>query len=139
MGMVHEKYRGKKTCATVPLKSSKQQKTPGGKKYIILSQKYAGNCRSETLKMRKFKKNYDSGIAKLRSNILLKVAELRLRKFFRKVAEMRLRTPKKVAPAHFGSYLVEQAFVGNCDARFKILKNFPINFNLALRSVSNPL
>ncbi len=107
MGMVHEKYRGKKSCATVPLKSSELQKTPGGKKYIILSQKYAGNCRSETLKMRKFQKNYDSRIAKLRNNISLKVAELRLRKFFRQVAEMRLRTPKKVARAHLGSYLIE--------------------------------
>jgi hypothetical protein len=36
----------------------------------------------------------------LRSNIPLKVAELRLRKFFLQVAELRLRTPKKVAHAH---------------------------------------
>ncbi len=36
----------------------------------------------------------------LQSNIPLKVAELRLRKFFLQVAELRLRTPKKVARAH---------------------------------------
>jgi hypothetical protein len=49
-----------------------------------------------------FRKNCDCGIAelRLRSNIPLKVAELRLRKFFLQVAELRLRTPKKVARDH---------------------------------------
>jgi hypothetical protein len=49
-----------------------------------------------------FRKNCDCGIAELwlRSNIPLKVAELRLQKFFLQVAELRLRTPKKVAHAH---------------------------------------
>jgi hypothetical protein len=37
---------------------------------------------------------------RLRSNISLKVAELRLRKCFLQVAELRLRTQKKVARAH---------------------------------------
>jgi hypothetical protein len=37
---------------------------------------------------------------RLRSNIYLKVAELRLRKCFLQVAELRLRTQKKVARAH---------------------------------------
>jgi hypothetical protein len=48
------------------------------------------------------KNNCDWGIAGLlvRSNIPLKVAELRLRKFFLHVAELRLRTPKKVACAY---------------------------------------
>jgi hypothetical protein len=41
------------------------------------------------------KKNCDCGIAELRSNISLKVAELRLWKRFLLVAELRLRTPKK--------------------------------------------
>jgi hypothetical protein len=47
-----------------------------------------------------FRKNCDCGIAELRlqSNIPLKVAELRLRKLFLQVAELRLRTPKKVVP-----------------------------------------
>jgi hypothetical protein len=49
-----------------------------------------------------FRKNCDCGIAELqlRSNISLKVAELRLRKCFLQVAELRLRTKKKVALAH---------------------------------------
>ncbi len=48
------------------------------------------------------KKNCDCRIAelRLRSNISLKVAELRLRKCFLQVAELRLRTQKKVARAH---------------------------------------
>jgi hypothetical protein len=48
------------------------------------------------------KKNCDCGIAELRlqSNISLKVAELRLRKYFLLLAELRLRTQKKVARAH---------------------------------------
>jgi hypothetical protein len=37
---------------------------------------------------------------RLRSNISLKVAELRLRKCFLQVAELRLQTQKKVACAH---------------------------------------
>jgi hypothetical protein len=53
-------------------------------------------------KVADFKKNCDCGIAELqlRSNISLKVAELRLRKCFLQVAELRLRTQKKVARAH---------------------------------------
>jgi hypothetical protein len=48
------------------------------------------------------KKNCDCRIAelRLRSNISLKVVELQLRKFFLQVAELRLRTQKKVARAH---------------------------------------
>jgi hypothetical protein len=49
-----------------------------------------------------FRKNCDCVIAelRLRSNISLKVAEWRLRKRFLQVAELRLRTKKKVALAH---------------------------------------
>jgi hypothetical protein len=49
-----------------------------------------------------FRKNCDCGIAELRlqSNISLKVAQLRLRKCFHQIAELRLRTQKKVARAH---------------------------------------
>jgi hypothetical protein len=58
------------------------------------------------LEVADFRKNCDCGIAelRLRSNIPLKVAELRLRKFFLQVAELRLRTPKKVARAHLCNY-----------------------------------
>jgi hypothetical protein len=49
------------------------------------------------------RKNCDCGIAELQSNIPLKVAELRLRKFFLQVAELRLRTQKKVARVHLWS------------------------------------
>ncbi len=56
------------------------------------------SCRLEVVD---FRKNCDCGIAELRlwSNIPLKVAELRLRKFFLQVAQLRLRTLKKVARA----------------------------------------
>jgi hypothetical protein len=56
------------------------------------------NCR---LEVADFRKNCDSGIAELRlqSKIPLKVAGLRLRKFFLQDAELRLQTPKKVARA----------------------------------------
>ncbi len=49
-----------------------------------------------------FRKNCDCGIAelRLRSIISLKVVELRLRKCFLQVAELRLRTQKKVSRAH---------------------------------------
>jgi hypothetical protein len=54
------------------------------------------------LEVADFIKNCDCGIAelRLRSNISLKVAELRLRMCFLQVAELRLRTQKKVARAH---------------------------------------
>ncbi len=54
------------------------------------------------LEVADFRKNCNCEIAelRLRSNIPLKVAELRLRKFFLQVAELRLRTSKKVARAH---------------------------------------
>jgi hypothetical protein len=57
------------------------------------------NCRFE---ITDFRKNCDCGIEelRLRSNIPSKVAELPLRKFFLQVAELRLRTPEKVARAH---------------------------------------
>jgi hypothetical protein len=53
------------------------------------------------LEVADFRKNCNCGVAELRlqSNIPLKVAELRLRKFFLQVAKLRLRTPKKVARA----------------------------------------
>jgi hypothetical protein len=105
MGSSH-KNRGRKSRATVPLKFFEEQKTPGGKKYIISSYSAAKNM-SEMAEVKlscghevaDFRKNCDCGIAKmrLRSNIPLKVAELRLRKFFLQVAELRLRTPKNCA------------------------------------------
>jgi hypothetical protein len=54
------------------------------------------------LEVADFRKNCDCGIAelRLRSNISLKFAELRLRKCFLQVADLRLRTQKKVARAH---------------------------------------
>jgi hypothetical protein len=54
------------------------------------------------LEVADFRKNCDCGIAELqlRSNISLKVAELRLWKCFLQVAELRLRTKKKVALVH---------------------------------------
>jgi hypothetical protein len=64
------------------------------------------NCGSGALKLRTLscglQKNCDWGIAelRLRSNIPFKVVELRLRKFFLQVAELRLRTQKKVPRAH---------------------------------------
>jgi hypothetical protein len=53
-------------------------------------------------KVADLKKKCSCGIAelRLRCNISLKVAELRLRKCFLQVAELRLRTQKKVAYAH---------------------------------------
>jgi hypothetical protein len=47
-------------------------------------------------------KNCDCGIAelRLRSNIFFRVAELRLRKCFLLVAELRLQTQKKIVRAH---------------------------------------
>jgi hypothetical protein len=35
MGLIYEKNRGKKSCATVPLKSSQLQRTPGDQKTIF--------------------------------------------------------------------------------------------------------
>ncbi len=57
---------------------------------------------SRGLKVADSKKNCDCGIAELRlwSNISLNVAELRLRKCFLLVAELRLRTQKKLARAY---------------------------------------
>jgi hypothetical protein len=54
------------------------------------------------LEVADFGKNCGCGIAelRLRNNISLKVAELRLRKCFLQIAELRLRTRKKVAHAH---------------------------------------
>jgi hypothetical protein len=57
------------------------------------------NCGSEILKLPASEENVIAEL-RLRSNIPLKVAELRLRKIFLQVAELRLRTPKKVARAH---------------------------------------
>jgi hypothetical protein len=53
------------------------------------------------------KKKCDCGIAelRLRANISIKVAELRLRKCFLLVAELRLPTPKKVARAHLCAFV----------------------------------
>ncbi len=62
-------------------------------------QKCAENCGSEALKLRT-PKNIVIAELQLRSNISLKVAELRLRKCFLLVAELWLRTQKKVARAH---------------------------------------
>jgi hypothetical protein len=61
----------------------------------------------EHKKTKENKKNCDCRIAEmlLRSNIHLKVAELRLRKFFLQVAELQLRTPKKVSRAHLWKIL----------------------------------
>jgi hypothetical protein len=61
-----------------------------------------GKLSSCGLEVADIRKNCDCGIAelRLRSNIPLKVAELQLRKFFLQVAELRLRTQKKVARAH---------------------------------------
>jgi hypothetical protein len=54
------------------------------------------------LEVADFRKNYDCGIAELRlqSTFLYKVAELRLQKCFLQVAELHLRTQKKVVRAH---------------------------------------
>ncbi len=85
-----------------PFKTSQRQKPPGRKKiYIFL----ATPRRKIYLKLRKwssqvadFRKNCYCGIAelRLRSNISLKVAELRLWKCFLQVAELRLRTKKNL-------------------------------------------
>ncbi len=58
-------------------------------------------------------KNCDCGIAelRLRSNISIKVAELRLRKCFVQVAELRLRTQKKIARAHLWLWNVLQIWL----------------------------
>jgi hypothetical protein len=68
-------------------------------------QKYAENCGIEALKLRTSEK---IAIAELwlRSNISLKVAGLRLRKCFLQIAELRLRTQKKVARAHLCKFLL---------------------------------
>ncbi len=53
--MIHERNRGRKYRATVPLKSSQQQKTPGGKKYnfkLLRGQKNAEKCGIEAFKLR---------------------------------------------------------------------------------------
>ncbi len=58
------------------------------------------------LEVADLRKNCDCGIVELRlwSNIYLKVAELRLWKCFLQVAELRLRTQKKVPRAHVWVY-----------------------------------
>ncbi len=43
MGMIHVKAEAKTSHYTFPLKSSESQKTPGGKKYIILTYSAAKN------------------------------------------------------------------------------------------------
>jgi hypothetical protein len=108
-GLIYENKRPKISCYC-PFKILSITKKPGGKKIynfeLLHVQKYAENCGSEGLKLRtwhcRLRKNCDCGIAELqlRSNISLKVAELRLRKCFLQVVELRLRTPKKVARAH---------------------------------------
>jgi hypothetical protein len=55
---------------------------------------------SRRLKVADSKKNCGIAELRLRSNISLNVAELRLRKCFLLVAELRLQTQKKVARAH---------------------------------------
>jgi hypothetical protein len=59
----------------------------------------AKNCGIEALELRTSEKNAIAEL-RLRSNISLKVAELRLLMCFLQVAELRLRTQKKVARAH---------------------------------------
>jgi hypothetical protein len=84
------------------------KKTPGGKKDLISSYSTAKNMpkiakvtlSSCGLEVVDFRKNCVYGIVELRSNISLKVAELRLQKCLLKVAELRLRTKKKVVLAH---------------------------------------
>jgi hypothetical protein len=86
------------------------KKTPGGKKIYNFKLLHANNLpkiaevklSSCGLEVADFIENCDCGIAelRLRSYILQKVADLRLRKCFLQVAELRLRTKKKVARAH---------------------------------------
>ncbi len=66
---------------------------------LLHGQKYAENCGSKAFKLRTSEKIAVAEL-RLRSNISLKVVELRLRKCFFQVAELRLRTKKKVARAH---------------------------------------
>jgi hypothetical protein len=60
------------------------------------------------LEVADFRKNCSCGNVELllRSNISLKVAELRLRKCFLLLAELRLRTQKKVTRAHLWCYVL---------------------------------
>jgi hypothetical protein len=51
---------------------------------------------------------------RLRSNISLKVAELRLRMCFLQVAELRLRTQKKVARARLCNDITGMSFIRSC-------------------------
>jgi hypothetical protein len=67
------------------------------------------SCR---LEVADFRKNCNCEVA-VRNKIPLKVAELRLRKFFLQVAELRLRTPKKVARAHLWLKLPYTVLVQN--------------------------
>ncbi len=66
---------------------------------LLRGPKIAENCGSETLKLRTSEKIAIAEL-RLRSKISLKVTELRLWKCFLQVAELRLRTKKKVAHAH---------------------------------------
>jgi hypothetical protein len=54
-GLIPEKKTGRKSRATVPLKSSQKQKTPGGKRMstfkLLHGQNYAENCGSKALKL----------------------------------------------------------------------------------------
>jgi hypothetical protein len=87
-----KKQRPKISCYC-PFKILSITKQPGAKTIpnskLLHGQKYAENCGSESLKLRTSEK---IAIAELRSNISLKVAELRFRKCFLQVAELRLRT-----------------------------------------------
>ncbi len=78
------------------------------------------------LKLRTSEKNCDCGIAelRLRSNISSKVAELRLRKCFLQVAELRLRTPKKVARAHLWPKLVHEKRLNG--AKYTEIRDTPV-------------
>jgi hypothetical protein len=91
-------------------------------------QKYAENCGSEALKLWISEK---IAIAELWlcSNISLKVAELRLRKCFLQVAELRLWTQKKVARAHLC------LSVPNIFSRFRINQNLFFTFSSWLKGI----
>jgi hypothetical protein len=67
------------------------------------------------LEVADFRKNCDYGIAELRLqiNISLKVIELRLRKCFLQISELRLRTQKKVARAHLWGIHTQQPTYGS--------------------------
>jgi hypothetical protein len=65
------------------------------------------NCGNEALKLRTLEQ---IAIVELQSNISVKVAELRLRNCFLQVAELRLRTQKKVARAHLCWFLKRLSF-----------------------------